>query len=123
MRFARFVFWIAGVIGLVALTPMYVLEARFGHDYPPAVTHPEFFYGFAGVAIAWQIGFLIMGGNPIRYRPLMLAAMFEKFSYAIAIFVLALQNRIAAPLVLTGALDLLFGILFVMAWLRTPKQS
>jgi hypothetical protein len=123
MRFARIVFWIAGVVGLVVLAPMYVLEARFGLDYPPAVTHPEFFYGFAGVSIAWQIAFLIIGGNSIRYRPLMLAGIVEKFSYAVAIFVLALQNRIAAPLVLTGAMDLLFGILFVMAWLRTPKHS
>jgi hypothetical protein len=123
MRFARLVFWIAGVYGIVMAAPLYVLEARVGHDYAPPVTHPEFYYGFAGVTLAWQLVFLIIGSNPNRYRPIMLAAVVEKLAYSIAIFGLAIQNRIAAPIAITGIPDFLLAILFAMAWLRSRNPA
>ena len=123
MRVARLVFWIAGVYGIVMVAPLYVLEARVGHDYAPPVTHPEFYYGFAGVTLAWQLVFLIIGSNPNRYRPIMLAAVVEKLAYSIAIFGLAIQNRIAAPIAITGIPDFLLAILFAMAWLRSRNPS
>ena len=54
------------------LVPQYFLEQKVGIDYPPAITHPEYFYGFLGVAIAWQVAFLIIGQDPLRFRPMML---------------------------------------------------
>ena len=51
MLFARRTFLVAGIYGLVVLLPMYFLEGRIGRDTPPPITHPEFFYGFLGVAI------------------------------------------------------------------------
>ena len=27
--------------------------------YPPTITHPDFFYGFVGVALVWQLVFLL----------------------------------------------------------------
>jgi hypothetical protein len=59
MRFARRVFLIAGIFVLIVLTPQLFLEARLGQDYPPAVTHPEFYYGFVAVGLAWQVLFLV----------------------------------------------------------------
>ena len=58
MKFARLIFGAAGIFGLVVIGPMYFLEDRIGSDTPPAITHPEFFYGFVGVVLAWQIAFL-----------------------------------------------------------------
>ena len=55
MIFAKRVFFIAGVYGILALTPMYFLEDRIGRDFPPPIAHPEHFYGFVGVALAWQM--------------------------------------------------------------------
>jgi len=46
MTFARRVFTIAGIYGLLVVTPLYLLEDRIGRDQPPPITHPEFFYGF-----------------------------------------------------------------------------
>lgn len=123
MRFARLVFWIAGIYGLVLTAPLYLMEAKIGHDYAPLITHPEFYYGFAGVTLAWQLVFLLIGGNPARYRPIMLAAIVEKLTYSIAIVGLALQNRIAAPIAVTGIPDFLLAVLFAMAWLRTGKSE
>ena len=68
MTFARRVLRGAGIYGLLALLPMYFLEQRQGVDFPPPITHPEFYYGFVGVAVAWQVAFLIMSTDPARYR-------------------------------------------------------
>jgi len=37
-----------------------LLEYYIGEQDPPPITHPEFFYGFVGVAVAWQMLFLLM---------------------------------------------------------------
>src|SRR5438045_3648864 len=86
--FARVVFRIAGVWGFVILTPFYFMYDRIGRDYPPPITHPDLYYGFLGVTLAWQMAFLIIAANPIRHRPLMVAAVLEKFVYVISVGVL-----------------------------------
>ena len=70
MIFARRVFLIAGIYGLLVLLPLYFMEARIGRDQPPAITHPEYFYGFLGVAVSWQVAFLVISRDPVRFRPL-----------------------------------------------------
>lgn len=122
MKFAKYTFYAAGVYGLLVLLPQYFLEEKTGRDFPPAITHPEYFYGFIGVALAWQVAFLIIGGNPARFRPLMIAAMIEKFSFAIAVFALYAQNRVAPMMVGAAGIDLFLGILFVAAYFKTPKE-
>jgi hypothetical protein len=123
MKFARLVYLIAGIYGLILLLPQYFLEARLGRDYPPAITHPEFYYGFLGVTIAWQISFLLLSSNPARYRPLMIPAVLEKASFAIAVIVLYVQGRVA-PLTLGFAgVDSLLCVLFVVAFVTTPDSS
>ena len=118
MSFAKWVFLVAGIYGLLALVPQYFLESRTGIDYPPAITHPEYYYGFIGVAVAWQIGFLIISRDPKRFRPLMLAAVFEKYSYALAVLFLFMQGRIASVVLVTGLIDLVLGTLFAIAFRR-----
>jgi hypothetical protein len=60
MIFARRLFLLAGIYGILVLAPQYFLEAKLGQDYPPPITHPEQFYGFIGVALAWQAAFLLI---------------------------------------------------------------
>jgi hypothetical protein len=119
MKFARWVFGIAGVYGLVMLVPFYFLEDRIGLEQPPAITHPEFFYGFVGLAVAWQIAFVCLAVDPLRYRLMMLPSMVEKFSFAIAVGVLFSKDRVPATLVGFAGIDLILGVLFVIAFLRT----
>ena len=94
MKFAKRVFLVAGIYGLIVLLPMYLMEAKTGRDYPPPITHPEYYYGFIGVGVAFQVLFLVLSTNPLRYRPMMIPAMIEKFSFVIAAIILFLQNRI-----------------------------
>ncbi len=119
MTFAKRVFYVAGVYGLIVLAPQYFLETKFGVDNPPAITHPEFYYGFVGVALAWQIAFLIIARDPVRYRLLMIPAVLEKASFGIAAIVLYSQNRMPGTLFAAGMLDLLLGALFVVSFVKT----
>lgn len=122
MRFARWTFLIAGIYGLLALLPMYFMETQFGVDNPPAITHPEFFYGFIGVAVAFQLVFIIISTDPQKYRPLMLAAIVEKFSFVVASAVLLLNGRLAGPILIGAGIDLVLGVLFFLAWVRTRSS-
>ena len=123
MRFARLVFLIAGVYGLIALLPMYLLEEKTGRDFPPPITHPEFYYGFIGVAVAWQVLFLILSRNPIRYRAMMIPAILEKASFGIPAVILYLQQRISTFTLAAGLVDSLLGVLFVVAYVKTANLS
>jgi hypothetical protein len=119
MKFAKIVFWIAGIWGLVVITPLYFLFDIIGQKDPPAITHPGFFYGFVGCALAWQVAFCFLATDPIRYRPLMLPSILEKATYAIAIVVLVLQRRTNPGDLLFAGTDALLGLLFVTAYYKT----
>ena len=124
MAFARWVFRIAAYYGLAALLPQYFIEEQIGRDNPPAITHPEFFYGFLGVAVAWQVAFLVIARDPVRYRPFMVPAVLEKFSFAAAVVVLFAGGRVAGEVLAFGLIDLVLGVLFLAAFLRlAPSRS
>jgi hypothetical protein len=107
---------------LIVLLPQYFLLEKTGQDYPPAVTHPEYYYGFVSVAIAFQIVFLIIGSNPVRHRALMLPALVEKFPFVGIVYWLYAAGR-ANEMIFAGAtVDLVLGILFLIAYLKTPRE-
>src|SRR6188474_3115846 len=109
MKFAKWIFLTAGIYGIVVLAPQYLLEERVGQDNPPPITHPEHFYGFIGVALAWQVLFFAIAREPVRLRPAMLPAILEKLAFGIAAIVLFAQGRIAPPLLGAGLIDLLLA--------------
>jgi hypothetical protein len=121
MKFAKWVFLIAGIYGILVVAPQYFSESRIARDFPPAITHPEYFYGFVDVTLAWQIAFLVIASNPSRFRLMMLPAIFEKLSYVITILLLYSLQRVAALAMGFAAIDLILGILFLLAFLRAPK--
>jgi uncharacterized membrane protein YuzA (DUF378 family) len=122
MKFAKLVFLIAGIYGLIVVVPLYFLEEKTGRDYPPPITHPEYYYGFVGVTAAWQILNLLISTNPIRYRPTMIPPMLAKSSFVIAVAILFLQGRVSGTMLGASMIDLLLVVLFFLAYLRTPKQ-
>ena len=122
MKFAKRVFLFAGIYGLLVLAPQYFLEAKTGRDFPPAITHPEFYYGFVGVALAFQVVFLIIARDPARYRAMMIPSVLEKATFGIAAAVLYLQGRLPAFTLGFAALDLVLGALFVVAYAKTAES-
>ena len=123
MILARRVFLVAGVYGLVVLLPQYFLESKTSRDFPPAITHPEYYYGFVGVAVAWQVVFFIISRDPARYRALMIPAILEKASFGFATVALFLLDRLNAQMLGAGLLDLVLGVLFVVAYSRTARVT
>ena len=123
MKFARYVFAAAGIIGILVLVPLYFTIDKIGTDNPPAVTHPEFYYGFTGVALAFQLVFLTIASDPMKYRPLMLASIVEKAAFVIPTFYLYSQGRVAGPILGGAALDLIWGILFVVSYFKTGSKK
>jgi hypothetical protein len=121
MKFARITFYVASVWGIFILTPLYFMFDMIGRQDPPAITHPAFYYGFVGAGLAWQLAFVVVARDPVRFRPLMLPSVFEKFSYGIALIVLYLQHRLRAPDMGFGCIDLLFGVLFLVAYAKTSR--
>lgn len=123
MRFARIVFRTAGIWGLLILTPMYFLYDTVGRQYPPPVTHPDFYYGFLGVTVAWQVAFLVIGSDPVRFRPLMPVAMLEKFGYLAMLTTLYALRRLELGQLALVIPDATLGVLFVMAFMKTPRSA
>ena len=102
MKFAKVVFWVAGIWGLVVITPLYFMFDLIGKQDPPAITHPGFYYGFVGCALAWQIAFICIGRDPVRLRVMMIPSVVEKFTFGVAVVVLVMEGR-------TNQRDLVFA--------------
>jgi hypothetical protein len=116
------VFAVAGAWGVLVLVPLYFALDMIGQRTPPAVTHPEYYYGFLGVALVWQSAFFVIARDPIRFRPMMLPAMAEKFVHVASMTVLCLRGTLTASQLAFNLPDLLLGTLFVIAYLKTPKS-
>jgi len=119
MTFSRYVFTGAGVWGVVVLTPLFWLVDVTGRRYTPPADYPQFFYGFLSVAMAWQIAFLIIGSNPLRFRWLMIPAIIEKVGYVSMLIIFYSSGRISAIDAQPAWPDLLLGILFIVAFVKT----
>ena len=124
MNLARWVFRIAGVYGIAVLIPGLFLEQASGRAAPPPINHPEWYYGFYGSALAWQLAFLAISTDPVRYRPLMLVSMVEKFVFPLACLTLLALGRLqpSGPLY-GGLIDLGWLALFSLAYVRTRQAA
>jgi hypothetical protein len=123
-RFSSIVFLVAGIYGLIVLVPGFFGEKMLAEKMPPAITHPEFYYGFFGVAVAWQIAFLIIASDPQRFRAIIPAAILEKLTYCVACVVLFALGRIPLIVTLGGAGDFILGTLFTISYFRLkPAQA
>jgi hypothetical protein len=122
MKFAKVIFWIAGIWGLLVTIPLYFLFDVIGQKDPPPITHPGFFYGFAGLALAWQVAFCFIATDPVRYRPLMIPSILEKATWTIAVVTLVLHARMHNSDLVFAGTDGLLGLLFVIAYFKTKPS-
>jgi len=117
-RFARRVYNVAGIYGLIVMLPQYFMEERIGRDTPPPITHLEHFYGFIGVVVAWQVAFLVIARDPARFRALMPVTVLEKLVFALPVAILYAQGRVATSVLPFAAIDLVLGTLFLLSYRR-----
>jgi len=123
MKLASRIFLIAGIYGLIVLIPQYFTEKLFSEQNPPALTHPEFYYGFVGIAVAWQIVFLIISRDPLRYRALMIPSVLEKITFGGAVLILFGQKGISKTTLGFAIVDLCLAVLFTIAYFKVTPLS
>lgn len=104
----------AAVYGLLVLLPTY---------FAPTVPEAEVVaYGFTGTAIAFQLAFWVIGGDPVRYRALMPVCVAEKLAFGMPVWTLFSLGKAPAILAVFGTIDLLLGAGFALAWYATPAR-
>ena len=117
MKIAKWIFLVAGILGLLSTIPLAFSEGIMG------AKQPEFYYGFVFLNICWQILYLFLSSDPLRYRPMMIPAFLAKGSGAVALTWLFLLGRVSSQWVAIGALDGGFAILFLVAFWATCSES
>jgi hypothetical protein len=123
MKSATWVFRAAGVYGIAVLVPGLFMEADVARTAPPAVTHPEFYYGFFASALVWQLLFLLIASDPRRYRPLMVVAVLEKAAFFVPCVALAASGRLAIGNTFAGGMiDGGLMVVFAATWWRTRGE-
>lgn len=105
----------AAIFGLLALLPQYLLLQPAGAELVA--------YGFIGTASAFQLVFWVIGGDPLRYRALMLPSVAEKLAFGIPAVLLFAAGKVPALVLLFGTFDLLLGLGFLLAWRATPVRA
>jgi hypothetical protein len=123
IRFARRLFLFAGIYGVIVVAPLFFLEKQIGEFDPPALTHPEFYYGFVCVTLAWQFVYLMLAREPVRYRPVLLPALMGKAGFGLAVFMLFAQGRVTLANVYLPGVDLALAGLFLWAYLGLKPQT
>ena len=119
MTFARWVFTIGGIWGVLIIGPLFFIESVMADATGKPFSHPDTYYGFLASTFGWQIVYLLIGRDPLRYRPLMLLGALGKFIYAGAAWTLFVQGRIVITVPMLASPDILLAILFEVAWFKS----
>jgi hypothetical protein len=113
------IFTIAGIYGLIVLLPLYFGEHALAAT-GQVLTKPEYYYGFIGAAASFQLIYLMIGRDPVRYRPLMPLTLIAKLSFTIPVAILFLSGRTDLLVMIMASIDALIGLAFLWAWRITP---
>lgn len=115
MKLARWIYLIAGIYGILVLTPGLIM---------PPQGAPEFYYGFIGSALVWQFAFFVVARDPLGFRALMPVCMLEKLAFFATCLGLRLTGQMdASPIFIGAMIDGLWLLLFVWAWFATASAQ
>jgi hypothetical protein len=122
MKFAKWVFTLGGIWGVLIIAPLFFLEDAMAKASQP-FTHPDMFYGFVASTLSLQFMYLLIGRDPARYRPMMLVGVFGKLAYTASLWTLFGAGRIPIIVPAVAAPDLLLAVLFIVSWFRTHPKT
>ena len=111
MKLAKWIFLIAGIFGLLSTLPLAFTEKIMG------VKQPEFYYGFVYLNICWQVLYLFISKDPVRFQLMMIPAILAKGSGTITLTWLYLQGRLSSQWLAIAVVDGMFAVLFLVAFL------
>jgi hypothetical protein len=125
MKLARWVFLIAGILDLLPVVPLAYAAISNGEAILPDVASMGlFFYVSVFQYVCWQMLYIVLARDPVRYRPMMIPAFLVEVTAPFNPAWLFLYGfRFWIPI---AVVDLVLAILFVVAfWLtgRDPNWS
>jgi hypothetical protein len=123
LTLARRIFLVSAIYGVLILTPMFFMESYIGRNMPPAINHPEFFYGFICLALASQGLYFLVASDVQRFRPVILVGVAGKVSFALAVLILYIQGRTPAQFFGGPVIDVLIAALFLWVYFGTAEKS
>jgi hypothetical protein len=124
MRFRNNVFWWGGLYGVLLAIAFFLGEKKIAAKMPPEITHPEYYYAFAGALLVWHLLYLYISNNLQRCRPIMPFATLEKISFAAPVLVLYATGRVTSLGLVGGAVgDLVWGALFLAKYFKVPRSA
>jgi hypothetical protein len=116
MKFTKYTFWIAAIYGVLIIFPLFFSEQKLGIDYPPPISHAEYFYSFAAVTLIWQVLFIFIAVNPIQLRPVIIPCILEKLCLLPAFVIMVPQGRFPYFWIPLMLVDIIFAIAFFIAF-------
>jgi len=116
MKFAKWTFLIAGIIGLISTIPLAFAEKQM------LVQQPEFYYGFVFLNICFQIVYLIISSSPMRFRLIMIPSFIAKASGTITLTWLFFIGKVSFQWIAVAAIDGILSILFLICFFITRKD-
>ncbi len=122
MKVAKGVFTLAGIYGLIVMLPLLFQEGAITRA-EGALTRPEDYYGFVGAAVVFQLLFLLIGRDPMRFRPAMIVGVLEKLSFGVPVWLLYAQGRVQGAVLVFASIDLFLGALFAVSYVRTQPAK
>ena len=124
MRFRNNAFWWGGVYGVLLAIAFFLGEKPITAKMPPELTHPEYYYTFAGALLVWHLLYLYISNNLERCRAIMPFAVLEKISFAVPVLVLYATGRVTSLGLVGGAVgDLVWGALFLATYFKVSKSA
>ncbi len=113
--FARRMFRGSAIYGVIVLLPLYLT--------PLPRLDAETVLGFIGLALVFQAVFWVIGGDPVKYRALMLPAIAEKLVFGVPALALYALGRTPEIVALFAGIDLALAVGFAVALRRTPRPA
>jgi hypothetical protein len=120
MRFAKWVFILAAVWGVLTVPPLYFAEPMMEARYGP-LFYPEWWYGMLTIILVFQLLYFLIGRDPVRLRPVMPVAILGKLGFASTLWTLYALGRTPLQVTLSGSPDLIWVVFFLIAYRRTPR--
>ena len=77
----------------------------------------------AGAASVFQLVYLTIARDPVRFRPLMPLAVLAKLNFFVAVAILFALGRTQFWSLALVSVDLLLGLAFAFVWLRLAEES
>ena len=121
-RWVRLWFRGATAYGLLVLLPLLFGETGLA-GARELRADPVSYYGFVSTALAFQLVYWTIGGDPARYRPLMPVAATAKLAFLLPVLLLFAQGRAGLGTLIFAGIDGLLAVGFLAAWRATRSPD